>query len=256
MDVVVLTKNSEKTLPKCLDAIRRSVNLGSLIIVDGGSRDKTLSIVSSKVEEVHVLPNLNVGAARDYALDLVKTEAFAFVDSDVLVNRQCFLKSAQMLLEDDSVAAVTNAMVPADPRLGKPQDHPKKPNYLIFGFVLLKTSALRKSRIPRIPWGEDGRTGIRLERLGFRWLVQDDFYCQHLITLKEHWLHELRYSRLGYPWFRPRNIPLLIAKDVAGIVSPFGGSRRQSTNNLVFCGFTLLGLLERMVAGERPLSLR
>ncbi|MDA4127878.1 MAG: glycosyltransferase family 2 protein [Thaumarchaeota archaeon] len=256
VDVVVLTKNSEKTLALCLDAIERSVNLSSLIIIDGGSEDKTLAIASGRTPAVQVLPSLNVGQARDYALDLIHTETFAFVDSDVVVNRQSFLKSVQMLSRDVFVAAVTNAMIPADSRLRKPTERPNRPNYLTFGFVLLRTSALRRCRIPGIPWGEDGRTGKRLEKLGFNWLIQNEFYCRHLITMQEHWYHALRYARLGYPWIKPKKIPLLMVKDVVKIGFPLGDSRRPSLNNLVFCGFVLLGLLERLVKGERPLSFR
>ena len=46
VDVVVLTKNSEEQLERCLGAVYRNVPVNRLIVVDGYSTDKTLDIVS------------------------------------------------------------------------------------------------------------------------------------------------------------------------------------------------------------------
>src|SRR4030067_3186658 len=45
VDVVLLTKNSEKRLRECLKSIYRNVPVTHLIVVDGYSTDKTLEIV-------------------------------------------------------------------------------------------------------------------------------------------------------------------------------------------------------------------
>jgi len=45
VDVVVLTKNSERILRRCIDAVYENVPVNTLIVVDGYSTDGTLKIV-------------------------------------------------------------------------------------------------------------------------------------------------------------------------------------------------------------------
>ena len=45
VDVVLLTKNSEKVLEKCLESVYQNVPVNQLIVVDGYSTDGTLGIL-------------------------------------------------------------------------------------------------------------------------------------------------------------------------------------------------------------------
>ena len=45
VDVVIITKNSERMLNECLKAVYENVPLNRLIVVDGYSIDRTLEIV-------------------------------------------------------------------------------------------------------------------------------------------------------------------------------------------------------------------
>jgi len=45
IDVIVLTKNSERLLTECLASIYENVPVNKLIVVDGYSTDSTLEIV-------------------------------------------------------------------------------------------------------------------------------------------------------------------------------------------------------------------
>ena len=47
IDVVMLTKNSEHLLDKCLVSIYANVPVNNLIVVDGFSTDRTLKIVDA-----------------------------------------------------------------------------------------------------------------------------------------------------------------------------------------------------------------
>ena len=101
VDVVMLTKNSEKKLNECLKAVYENVPLNRLIVVDGHSTDRTLEIVQ-KFQEKHgnvmVIHDRGTRAtARQRGINQVKTEWFMFVDSDVVLCKNWFKKAEKHL---------------------------------------------------------------------------------------------------------------------------------------------------------------
>lgn len=86
VDAVVLTKNSEEQLERCLDAVYRNVPVNRLIVVDGYSTDKTLDIVRKFEKKYHNVMLIQDkgwrGKARQIGIEHVGTEWFMFVDSD------------------------------------------------------------------------------------------------------------------------------------------------------------------------------
>jgi glycosyltransferase involved in cell wall biosynthesis len=89
VDVVMLTKNSERLLRQCLTSVYENVPVSNLIVVDGYSADTTLDIVKEFQERygnVILLQDHGTrGCARQKAIGKVKTDWFMFVDSDVLL---------------------------------------------------------------------------------------------------------------------------------------------------------------------------
>jgi len=87
VDVVVLTKDSERVLEKCLNSIFKNVPVNRLIVVDGYSTDSTLEIVKKFHEKygnvVLIKDDGTRGSARLKGIREVETEWFLFVDSDV-----------------------------------------------------------------------------------------------------------------------------------------------------------------------------
>ncbi len=55
IDVVMLTKNSEHILNKCLTSIYENVPVKRLIVVDGSSTDSTLKIMNELNENMETL---------------------------------------------------------------------------------------------------------------------------------------------------------------------------------------------------------
>src|SRR6266849_10232867 len=86
----VCTYNSSKTLYDCLRSIREVSSDSRLIVVDHGSRDRTLEMASVFSTEVYD-ETKGLGFARQLCFDLVNTEFIIFVDSDVEVLRGDFL---------------------------------------------------------------------------------------------------------------------------------------------------------------------
>jgi len=104
VDVVLLTKNSEKKLNECLKSIYRNVPVNRLIVVDGYSTDKTLDIVK-EFQEKHgnvlvVQDRGNRASARQLGVRQVSTEWFMFVDSDVILCKGWFQKAVKYVGND------------------------------------------------------------------------------------------------------------------------------------------------------------
>jgi glycosyltransferase involved in cell wall biosynthesis len=108
VDVVIITKNSERMLNECLNAVYENVPLNRLIVVDGYSTDKTLDIVhefQKKHGNVLVIQDRgNRATARQKGINQVKTEWFMFVDSDAVLCKDWFKKAEKHL--DQNVGAV------------------------------------------------------------------------------------------------------------------------------------------------------
>jgi glycosyltransferase involved in cell wall biosynthesis len=100
LDVVVLTKNSERKLEACLTSVYRNVPVNRLIVVDGHSTDATLSIIKRFQEEhgkVIVIQDSGTrGSARQKAIERVRTDWFMFVDSDVILCEGWFEKARKL----------------------------------------------------------------------------------------------------------------------------------------------------------------
>jgi glycosyltransferase involved in cell wall biosynthesis len=104
VDVVLLTKNSQRVLEKCVESIYQNVPVGQLIVVDGYSEDKTLKILNQFNEKYH---NLKIvfdrgtrATARQKGISQVGTDWFMFVDSDVVLCKDWYKKAQKYVLED------------------------------------------------------------------------------------------------------------------------------------------------------------
>src|SRR4030067_59662 len=101
VDVVLLTKNSEKVLEKCLTSVYENVPVNQLIVIDGYSIDKTIDILSSfnkKHHNVKITYDKGTRAtAREKGIRQVKTDWFMFIDSDVVVCKNWYQKALKHL---------------------------------------------------------------------------------------------------------------------------------------------------------------
>jgi len=104
VDVVLLTKNSDRKLKECLESVYKNVPVEKLIAVDGCSNDKTLDILSMFNEKYHnvkvILDMGNRATARQKGIESVTTEWFIFVDSDVILCDDWFKKAQQYIAAD------------------------------------------------------------------------------------------------------------------------------------------------------------
>jgi glycosyltransferase involved in cell wall biosynthesis len=108
VDVIMLTRNSERILRKCLASVYDNVPVRKLIVVDGYSTDRTLEIVEEfqgKYGNVVVIRDKGTrGGARQRSLREVNADWFMFVDSDVILCDDWFVKAEKLI--KDNVGAV------------------------------------------------------------------------------------------------------------------------------------------------------
>jgi glycosyltransferase involved in cell wall biosynthesis len=191
VDVVVLTKNSEHLLNRCLASIYENVPVKTLIVVDGYSTDNTLKIVD-KTRRRHgnvVVLSMNGtrAKAREAAIRLVTTDWFMFVDSDVILSRGWF-KRAQQNVEDD-VGAVWGLNIDVIPNMTKDKRFVKLQSliarqcfYLRGGThdTLIRRRAVDGIKIPeQLHAYEDAYIMDWIKKSGYRAVVGDDVYCLH-----------------------------------------------------------------------------
>ena len=97
IDVIVLTKNSELHLEKCLKAIYENIPINNLLIIDGHSTDRTMNIVwqfKKKYNNILIITDDGTRAtSRQKGVRHVKTDWFMFVDSDVVLCKDWYKKA-------------------------------------------------------------------------------------------------------------------------------------------------------------------
>lgn len=104
VDVVMLTKNSERMLKECLASVYKNIPVNNLVVVDGYSVDSTLKILEQfqkKYGNVVLIQDGGTrGRARQKAISRVGTDWFMFVDSDVILSDGWFEKAKELMKKD------------------------------------------------------------------------------------------------------------------------------------------------------------
>jgi glycosyltransferase involved in cell wall biosynthesis len=190
IDVVMLTKNSEHLLDKCLASIYKNVPVNNLIIIDGFSTDRTLKIVDAANERHGNVKVLSVDGsrakAREKGIGQVSTDWFMFADSDVVLSKDWYRK-AQTNIQDDvgAVWGVNIDVIPNlnDKRILKLQTLVATECFNLRGGThdtLLRRDLVSDIKIPeRLHTYEDAYIMNWIKNKGYKTVIGNDIYCLH-----------------------------------------------------------------------------
>jgi hypothetical protein len=122
VSVIVPTWNEEKYLPKCLNSLRRQIRSKPLevIVVDGGSTDRTVEIARKCADEVLVEPEKPVGAARNIGAEQALGSILAFIDADTMASENWVDEIERTLEMNPTAVGVTG---PTEPYEGSRLDN-------------------------------------------------------------------------------------------------------------------------------------
>jgi glycosyltransferase involved in cell wall biosynthesis len=190
VDVVMLTKNSEHLLNKCLSSIYQNVPVKNLIVIDGFSTDKTSEIFEKFNKKYGNISFYQLDGSRAKArtegIRHVTTDWFMFVDSDVVLCKD-WLKRAQADLKD-GVGAVWGLNVDVIPnvthkRILQLQSVVAKQCFYLRGGMhdtLILRKAVEGIIIPEhLQTFEDAYIVDWIETHGYSVLIGSDVYCMH-----------------------------------------------------------------------------
>ena len=86
VSVIIPTYNSEKTIAQCLESIKNQTypNI-EIIVVDGGSKDRTVEISKEMEASVYIVPDSKMSDATNFGIKKAKGKYIYRVDSDVVL---------------------------------------------------------------------------------------------------------------------------------------------------------------------------
>jgi glycosyltransferase involved in cell wall biosynthesis len=190
IDVVMITKNSEHILGKCLAAVYENVPVKNLIVVDGFSTDRTLKIVNQVNGTYGNVTVLNVNGsrarAREKGIRQVSTDWFMFVDSDVILSKDWFRKAEKNV--ECNVGAVWGVNIDVipnvkDKRILKLQGLIARKCFNLRGGMhdtLIRREAVEDIKIPEeLHAYEDAYIVNWIKRKGYKTVIDNDVYCLH-----------------------------------------------------------------------------
>ncbi len=103
---VIPTLNEEKFIKKCLSSLSKQCPKIDIIVVDGGSTDRTLEIAKRYTKKVYNLNKRGIGIARHFGAKKAKGNYIYMTDADAWT-RPNLLNNLREKLENKNAVAIT-----------------------------------------------------------------------------------------------------------------------------------------------------
>lgn len=114
ISVVIPALNEEKYLHRCLSSLvcQSPKEAVEIIVVDGGSRDRTIEVAKEYAHKVLVEPARPVGAARNVGAKEAEGEILAFIDADTIASEEWLEEIARTFGSEPGAVGVTGPTLP------------------------------------------------------------------------------------------------------------------------------------------------
>jgi len=143
ISAVVATLNSEKNIKRCIESIL-SNGLNEIVLVDGGSSDRTITI-AEKYPAVKIIKNVKGGrpSQKDAGWRVAEGSLILFMDSDTYIDDGT-VSALLPYLKDEALAGISCRVACANPQniLARLRD---------FDFELFYSELFRESRVAEAP---------------------------------------------------------------------------------------------------------
>jgi len=101
ISAVILTKNEERNLPRCLESVRWA---DEILILDSGSTDGTVEVAKKFNAKVHQLPWEGFGKQKQKGVDLASGDWVLSIDADEVVTPELKAEISSRLATDNGTA--------------------------------------------------------------------------------------------------------------------------------------------------------
>ena len=114
ISVIIPTLNEEKYLPRCLKSLvgQSPKDHAEIIVVDGGSSDRTVELAKEHADKVLVEQDLPVGASRNLGAKHAAGEVLAFIDADTTACDRWLEVTSRTFETDSEAVGVTGPTLP------------------------------------------------------------------------------------------------------------------------------------------------
>jgi len=187
---IVLTYNSERTVQKCLESISAQRCEKEIIVVDGGSTDKTVEIAKRQGTKIVTETSRFLGVPRNAGMEHAKGEYIAFVDSDVVLPQGWLSIALEKIKKSKIIAGVGGPGI--SPEKGRVSDSlnflygksiKTKESYvksLPTMDLLYKRDVIKNQKfLDHLKTTEDVEFNFRLVKSGYKLLFSSDLYVYH-----------------------------------------------------------------------------
>ncbi|MEM2896256.1 MAG: glycosyltransferase [Candidatus Bathyarchaeia archaeon] len=115
ISIIIPSLNEERYIKKCLlSLLNQSYDKDyEIIVVDGGSTDKTIDIAKKFADKV-IVSSRPVGKARNSGARIAKGNIYAFIDADTIASREWLSTIEKSLIGQKEVAGVLGPTLPYD----------------------------------------------------------------------------------------------------------------------------------------------
>jgi GT2 family glycosyltransferase len=204
VSIVVTAKNEAENIGELLDSIDKFVNLEEteVVVVDGGSTDKTVNIISQYTFVKLVVSQSNISKGRNLGVANSKGEIIVFTDADCVVDKDWIKNILKYFEMDTEIGVVGGPYISLDQQgliakyLGAYVGtyFPPDSGFVTYQRIGTGNAAYRRKAIEdaggfdeRLDIGEDIDLNLRINNLGYKLFFAQDVkvYHKYRTSLKE-----------------------------------------------------------------------